>query len=179
MYVYVVFCRILLRKGSSIAAGVAGLTSCGLTLALGRVFSTARGLPLPVTVVTATTFISVLPTFASQSLYISEPILSGLNTSLFKSTGISLLIQTFCGIVFPCSVAGYKVFASQVPPGTQKGNLGWFCRTVLSHRAFTRTLYGCLALQIAVGGLLPFLTLDQFEDFTFSVLSKPLKKNNT
>lgn len=159
----------LLRKGPLMAAAVAGVTSSYLSTSMPKVFLSSSSSSL--TLITGTTLMSVLPTFSSQTLFIRDPVMSGFNVSLPQVITISLATQTVFGIFGPCILAGIKVFTTQSSPNTLKGNFGWAFKVAVENKKFSRMLYGCLIVQVVLGGLLPYFTLKQFEDFVANVVS--------
>lgn len=163
------FWRFLLRKGPLMAASVAGITSSYLAAGMPKVFLPSASSSLAV--IAGTTFVSVLPTFSSQTFVIREPIVSGLNVSLPQVLTTSLATQTVFGVFCPCFLTCLRVFTTQNNSNSLKGNFGWVFKAILHNKKCSRMLYGCLTVQIVVGGLLPYFTLKQFEDFVANVVS--------
>lgn len=159
----------LLRKGPLMAASVAGITSSYLAAGMPKVFLSSASSSLAL--IAGTTFVSVLPTFSSQTFFIREPIMSGLNVSLPQVLATSLATQTVFGVFCPCFLASLRVFTTQNNSNSLKGNFGWVYQAILHNKKFSRMLYGCLTVQIVFGGLLPYFTLIQFEDFVADVVS--------
>lgn len=159
----------LLRKGPLMAASVAGITSSYLAAGMPKVFLSSASSSLAL--IAGTTFVSVLPTFSSQTFFIREPIMSGLNVSLPQVLATSLATQTVFGVFCPCFLASLRVFTTQNNSNSLKGNFGWVYQAILHNKKFSRMLYGCLTVQIVFGGLLPYFTLIQFEDFVANVVS--------
>nr|XP_019919916.1 uncharacterized protein LOC105320889 isoform X1 [Crassostrea gigas] len=159
----------LLQKGPVMAASVAGVTASYLAAGMPKVFSYSASSSLAM--IAGTTLVSVLPTVSSQTFFIREPIISGLNVSLPQVLATSLATQTVFGVFCPCFLTTLRMFSTQNNSSSLKGNFAWMYKAILQNKKFTRMLYGCLTVQIVFGGLLPYFTLIQFEDFVANVVS--------
>lgn len=159
----------LLQKGPVMAASVAGVTASYLAAGMPKVFSYSASSSLAM--IAGTTLVSVLPTVSSQTFFIREPIISGLNVSLPQLLATSLATQTVFGVFCPCFLTTLRMFSTQNNSSSLKGNFAWMYKAILQNKKFTRMLYGCLTVQIVFGGLLPYFTLIQFEDFVANVVS--------
>lgn len=159
----------LLQKGPVMAASVAGVTASYLAAGMPKVFSYSASSSLAM--IAGTTLLSVLPTVSSQTFFIREPIISGLNVSLPQVLATSLATQTVFGVFCPCFLTTLRMFSTQNNSSSLKGNFAWMYKAILQNKKFTRMLYGCLTVQIVFGGLLPYFTLIQFEDFVANVVS--------
>lgn len=159
----------LLQKGPVMAASVAGVTASYLAAGMPKVFSYSASSSLAM--IAGTTLVSVLPTVSSQTFFIREPIISGLNVSLPQVLASSLATQTVFGVFCPCFLTTLRMFSTQNNSSSLKGNFAWMYKAILQNKKFTRMLYGCLTVQIVFGGLLPYFTLIQFEDFVANVVS--------
>lgn len=159
----------LLQKGPVMAASVAGVTASYLAAGMPKVFSYSASSSLAM--IAGTTLVSVLPTVSSQTFFIREPIISGLNVSLPQVLATSLATQTVFGVFCPCFLTTLRMFSTQNNSSSLKGNFAWMYQAILQNKKFTRMLYGCLTVQIVFGGLLPYFTLIQFEDFVANVVS--------
>lgn len=159
----------LLQKGPVMAASVAGVTASYLAAGMPKVFSYSASSSLAM--IAGTTLVSVLPTVSSQTFFIREPIISGLNVSLPQVLAMSLATQTVFGVFCPCFLTTLRMFSTQNNSSSLKGNFAWMYKAILQNKKFTRMLYGCLTVQIVFGGLLPYFTLIQFEDFVANVVS--------
>lgn len=164
-----IFWRFLLQKGPVMAASVAGVTASYLAAGMPKVFSYSASSSLAM--IAGTTLVSVLPTVSSQTFFIREPIISGLNVSLPQVLATSLATQTVFGVFCPCFLTTLRMFSTQNNSSSLKGNFAWMYKAILQNKKFTRMLYGCLTVQIVFGGLLPYFTLIQFEDFVANVVS--------
>jgi hypothetical protein len=125
---------------------------------------------MPVSIMMGGTLGAVLPTYVLQTLTVHDPIISGSKARKLQLGARSAAIQTFFGVAFPCLLASYKVFTSEIKPYAQEGNLGWFYKTVLNNKSFSRLLSGCLAGQLLLGALLPYATVEQFNLFVSEAL---------
>lgn len=159
----------LLQKGPVMAASVAGVTASYLAAGMPKVFSYSASSSLAM--IAGTTLVSVLPTVSSQTFFIREPIISGLNVSLPQLLATSLATQTVFGVFCPCFLTTLRMFSTQNNSSSLIGNFAWMYKAILQNKKFTRMLYGCLTVQIVFGGLLPYFTLIQFEDFVANVVS--------
>lgn len=120
---------------------------------------------MPLSIMMGGTLSAVLPTYILQTLAVHDPIISGSNTRRLRLGASSVAIQTFFGVVYPCFVASYKVFTTEIKPYAQEGNLGWFYKTLLNNKSFSRLFSGCVVGQVVLGALMPYLTTEQFNMF--------------
>ncbi|XP_048746107.2 uncharacterized protein LOC125658755 [Ostrea edulis] len=159
----------LLMSGPLISSSVSAVTTSYLIGGMMKVFSSKV---MPISIMMGGTLSAVLPTYILQTLAVHDRIISGSNTRRLQLGVSSVAIQTFFGVVYPCFLSSYKVFTTEIKPYAQEGNLGWFYKTLLKNKSFSRLFSGCLAAQVLLGALVPYLTSEQFDMFASEVFGE-------